>query len=450
MRYVCIALLCGACGSASSRIDARPEAPPPTLSSVSPSSGIVTTMVTVSGTGFGDTQGTSTVTLGGVSGTVATWSSTSITVAVPNIKPAAADVVVTVDGSASAPQKFRVILPPRAYVHNQSLDTMLMADNVAVLSYDSVMKKLVQIPPNISTGMAPVGFGGCDHSIVVHEATRRLFVTSNTGIAVYDIDPVMGTLLPVPGSPFLVTGASSLFGLEVNKAGTRVWAALTGHIAVFDVGPQGTLTAVAGSPFVTIQNDVIALSNDERFIYANTEGMMFGAFTTDTYAPVMGSPYSQAAFTFYMARRPTTEQIFLPGANGVSVWQPDTTGKPSQITGSPFLATKPPGGTNNSISFTSDGSRAYITAQGSTYIVEVSLAADGTPTTLPGSPVNTTPLTSITCDAVSNDGSVLVVLSASASVGVFALAADGTATQFPGSPFPFTAQAFTSGLALTF
>src|SRR5439155_387416 len=56
---------------------------PPTITSLSPTSGPVATAVTIAGTGFGATKGTSTVTFNGVAATPTTWSATSIAVPVP-------------------------------------------------------------------------------------------------------------------------------------------------------------------------------------------------------------------------------------------------------------------------------------------------------------------------------------------------------------------------------
>src|ERR1700674_3604467 len=56
--------------------------PPPVISSLSPSSGSPGTLVTISGSGFGATQG-QTVNFNGTSASISSWSDTSITVYVP-------------------------------------------------------------------------------------------------------------------------------------------------------------------------------------------------------------------------------------------------------------------------------------------------------------------------------------------------------------------------------
>ena len=75
--------------------------PSPAISSLSPTSGAAGTAVTITGANFGGTQGTSTVTFGGVAATVSSWSATSIVAAVPTGLSGAVSVVVTVGGIAS-------------------------------------------------------------------------------------------------------------------------------------------------------------------------------------------------------------------------------------------------------------------------------------------------------------------------------------------------------------
>jgi hypothetical protein len=78
-----------------------------TISSLSPTSGAVGTAVTITGTNFGSSQGTSTVTFNGVAATATSWSATSIATTVPS-GATTGNVVVTVGGVASNGVRFRV------------------------------------------------------------------------------------------------------------------------------------------------------------------------------------------------------------------------------------------------------------------------------------------------------------------------------------------------------
>jgi hypothetical protein len=83
----------------------------PTIATVSPTSGPVGTVVTISGTNFGASQGTSTVTFNGTAASPTSWSSTSIAVPVP-AGATTGNVVVTVGGVTSNGQAFTVSTPP--------------------------------------------------------------------------------------------------------------------------------------------------------------------------------------------------------------------------------------------------------------------------------------------------------------------------------------------------
>ncbi|MFZ0636538.1 MAG: IPT/TIG domain-containing protein [Candidatus Acidiferrales bacterium] len=79
----------------------------PSLSKLSVSSGPVGASVTITGTGFGSTQGTSTVAFNGVACSATKWSTTSITCAVPSAATSGS-VIVTVGGVASNGVSFTV------------------------------------------------------------------------------------------------------------------------------------------------------------------------------------------------------------------------------------------------------------------------------------------------------------------------------------------------------
>ncbi|WP_169798380.1 IPT/TIG domain-containing protein, partial [Sphingomonas soli] len=73
----------------------------PTVTSISPNSGPVSQVVTVSGTGFSTTPGNNIVSFGGSAGTVTAASSTSLTVTAPGAGVGPVSVTVTVNGQTS-------------------------------------------------------------------------------------------------------------------------------------------------------------------------------------------------------------------------------------------------------------------------------------------------------------------------------------------------------------
>jgi YD repeat-containing protein len=84
---------------------------PPSITGLSPNSGIAGTPVTISGNTFGTSQGTSTVTFNGTAGTPTSWSTSSIVVPVPNTA-SSGNVVVTVGGLASNGSPFTFVPTP--------------------------------------------------------------------------------------------------------------------------------------------------------------------------------------------------------------------------------------------------------------------------------------------------------------------------------------------------
>jgi hypothetical protein len=82
--------------------------PGPIISTLNPANGPVGTSVTISGTGFGSTQGT--VSIGGASASIASWSDTRIVVAVPD-QALSGVVIVTAQGVDSNHANFQISPP---------------------------------------------------------------------------------------------------------------------------------------------------------------------------------------------------------------------------------------------------------------------------------------------------------------------------------------------------
>ncbi len=82
---------------------------PPHIDSISPTSGVAGTVVTVTGTGFGATRGTSYVSFGGVKATnYVSWSATQVKVKVPAAASGAVNLSLTTAGGRSNLKAFKV------------------------------------------------------------------------------------------------------------------------------------------------------------------------------------------------------------------------------------------------------------------------------------------------------------------------------------------------------
>jgi len=97
-------------GTASNGLPFTVTNPGPSITGLNPASGVVGTVVTISGVNFGASQGTNTVKFNGTAGSPTSWTATSIVVPVPT-GAATGSVVVTVGGVASNGVTFTVTLP---------------------------------------------------------------------------------------------------------------------------------------------------------------------------------------------------------------------------------------------------------------------------------------------------------------------------------------------------
>ncbi|MES2934420.1 MAG: IPT/TIG domain-containing protein [Pseudomonadota bacterium] len=83
----------------------------PSISSLSPVSGMASSSVTLSGANFGATQGTGSVKFGTTTATITSWSATAITATVPALAAGASNVTVTTSAGTSNAAVFTVTSP---------------------------------------------------------------------------------------------------------------------------------------------------------------------------------------------------------------------------------------------------------------------------------------------------------------------------------------------------
>jgi hypothetical protein len=120
----------------------------PHITSLSVTTGAVGTAFTISGSGFGAAQGSSTVTVGGAVATVTSgnWGASSINTSVPNGAPVGSDnVVVTVNGVASNASVFTVT----ASKTNTSTG---LVSSLNPSAYGSIVTFTATVTPSQATG----------------------------------------------------------------------------------------------------------------------------------------------------------------------------------------------------------------------------------------------------------------------------------------------------------
>src|SRR6266403_1879908 len=199
--------------------------PPPSITSLNPTSGAVGTPVTIAGGNFGTTQGASTVTFNGTVGTPTSWSATSIVVPVP-AGATPGNVVVTVGGVASNGMNFVVTPPPPSITSlnptsgavgtpgtiaggnfgtTQGASTVTFNGTVGTPTSWSATSIVVPVPSGASTGNVVVTVGGA-------ASNGMNFNVTSSPPSVTSLNPtsgVVGTSVTIAGANFGTTQGTS-------------------------------------------------------------------------------------------------------------------------------------------------------------------------------------------------------------------------------------------------
>lgn len=180
---------------------------------------------------------------------------------------------------------------------------------------------------------------------------KFLYISSADGTVTGNlIDPTTGFMTLVPNSPTNVAGGSSI---AADPSGQHIFVGdVSGQqISVFTVNADGSLTAVAGSPFATsgMAPKVIVTDGTGKFLYASDGGAsgLLGAFAisaTGGLTPVTGNPFS--IYTAKIAGEASGKFLLgvtgLSGDNRVHVLAIAADGTLAEVSGSPFTTVYPP------------------------------------------------------------------------------------------------------------
>ncbi len=212
---------------------------PPTLTSITPGSGVIGTVVTLVGTNFGATQGNSIVQFNGAIATPVSWNPTTIVVPVP-VVAISGPVIVIVGGNASNAFTFTVtvatgptltsLTPSVGASGAQILITGTNLQTPSAVSFNGTAAApgaqttsiVTVVPAGATTGMLTVVVGG---------------VTSN------------GLLFTVPAAPPTITllaPASGVVGSSVVISGTN-FGATQGLSTIQFNGALATVTGWSNS-----------------------------------------------------------------------------------------------------------------------------------------------------------------------------------------------------------
>ncbi len=238
------------------------------VSSVSPASGVAGTSVTITGSGFGASQGTSTAAFNGVSVAVTSWSDTQIVVTVPRLATTGA-VVVTTNGAASnATVSFTVIPSPTitnvsptsgkaGTVVTIAGNTFGSTQDTGTVTFNGVAANVISwsdtsitasVPTGVTTGPVLVTAGGLSSNSIQFTA-----VTSVTILSLTPTSGPVGASVTIKGSGFGTTKGTSTVSFNSITATTASWS----DTQIVAVVPTG---ATSGSLVISISGTSTASS----------------------------------------------------------------------------------------------------------------------------------------------------------------------------------------------
>lgn len=242
-------------GNYDSQIIAPLPITPPSISSLSATSGTVGTSITVSGSNFGASQGTSTLTFNGVAATPTSWSASSIVAPVP-AAATTGPVVVAVKGvpgngvtftvkpkinslsPTSGPVATAITISGTTFGATQGTSMVTFNGTTAIPTSWNATTIVVPVPANATTGSVIVTVAGQASNAVTFTVTSKINSLSPTSGTV-------GTSITISGSTFGATQGASTVTFNGTAATPTSWSAASIAVPV----PAGAST---GQVIVTV------------------------------------------------------------------------------------------------------------------------------------------------------------------------------------------------------
>jgi len=216
----------------------------PSITSLSPTSGAIGATVTITGSNFGSSQGSSTVTFNGVSAAAASaWSASSITVTVPT-GATSGNVVVTVGGQASNGVAFTIVAPAAPSITSLSPTSGAIGATVTITGSNF----------GSSQGSSTVTFNGVSAAAASAWSASSITVTVPTGATSGNVVVTVGgqasngvaftvsaaNACTTGGSESLLNGSYAFLLKGFDNSGNPAVV-----IGVLTFNGQGTITAGA-------------------------------------------------------------------------------------------------------------------------------------------------------------------------------------------------------------
>jgi 6-phosphogluconolactonase len=262
-----------------------------------------------------------------------------------------------------------------------------------------------------------------------------------------------GTLTPVSGSPFRYIASSVAF----SPSGSLLAAPTPGSISqagaglnLLSVATSGKLSPVSGSPFPMTGNGgslgvaygsgglIAATATDDAGV------SMFSVGPNDSVTQVAGSPFATGNYPLGVAFNPAATLLAVANEedNTISLFSVGAGGVLTQVSGSPFATGNGP----SSVAFSPSGSLLAVANSTDGTVSLFSVGAGGTLTPVSGSPFSSGNGTNSV--AFSPDGALLATTnSTDDTVTLFSVSSTGALTPVPGSPFALAASSYPDAVA---
>jgi RHS repeat-associated protein len=291
--------------------------PAPAITSLSPTQAAVGASVTISGTAFGSTQGTGTVTFNGTKATITSWSATSIVATVPSATTG--NVVVNASGVASNGVSFTVLPTPTittlspstgavgasvtiagsGFNATQGTSTVTFNGTLATVSSWSATSIVTTVPTGATTGNVVVNTSGVaskgvKFTVVAAPSITKLSVTSGA----------VGTAVTITGTSFGSTQGTGFVSFNGTTATVTSWAATSVKVTV----PTGATTG----------NVVVYASG------VNSNGVLFTVFPSiSSLSPssaAIGAMVTITGLNFGSSQGSSTVKFNGTTATSISTW----------------------------------------------------------------------------------------------------------------------------------
>jgi IPT/TIG domain len=199
-------------------------APPilaPAIASLSPNTAVAGAAVTITGTNFGSSQGSSSVTFNGTAGTPTSWTPTSIIVPVPGTATSG-NVLVTVSGLTSNAIPFTVSQTPAITSLSPTAGTVGTSVTISGVNFGTTQGTSTVSFAGTSTTPTPTSWSATSIVVPVPSGATsgNVVVETSNGVSA----GVSFTVLPVPGIASL-SSASATVGASITITGTNFGSA---------------------------------------------------------------------------------------------------------------------------------------------------------------------------------------------------------------------------------